>query len=232
MSSPVEKLISPMEGKRSLPLSIPSHVMKCDDNPAMSFSPSRMSSETLDHFKAQEQSGVPLQTPWTFWIDKPVHNSTLAEYKANLKKIYTVSTVQAFWSVFHNIPSVSDLNLRYYYHLMRYEREPLWEDPNLAEGGVWRIKCPKRETPRVWKELMLAAIGEQFMSDVSEEDDIAGLSVSPREKDDLIQIWNVKSRFVDKSKVLEKVHSLLPDVRFNAEFYKPHQTHSAFEGRK
>ena len=29
---------------------------------------------------------------------------------------------------------------------MREEREPLWEDPALAHGGVWRIKCPKKET--------------------------------------------------------------------------------------
>ena len=29
---------------------------------------------------------------------------------------------------------------------MREEREPLWEDPTLAHGGVWRIKCPKKDT--------------------------------------------------------------------------------------
>ena len=74
--------------------------------------------------------------------------------------------------------------------------------------------------PYVWKELLLAAIGEQFMDFLHDDDEICGLSVSPREKDDLIQIWNLNSKSVQQSRVLEKVHSLVPDVRFNAEFYK------------
>ena len=66
----------------------------------------------------------------------------------------------------------------------------------------------------------MAAIGEQFIDFLHEDDEICGLSVSPREKDDLIQIWNLNSKAVQQSRVLEKVHSLVPDVRFNAEFYK------------
>ena len=102
----------------------------------------------------------------------------------------------------------------------------------------------------VWKELLLAAIGEQFMECLAPGDDICGLSVSPREKDDLIQIWNKDKQVEPESHVLEKVHQLVPDVRFNAEFYKrkryydpkitfsyeeilfaAHETHSAF-GKK
>ena len=66
----------------------------------------------------------------------------------------------------------------------------------------------------------MAAIGEQFTDFLGADDDICGLSISPREKDDLIQIWNINTNAVEKSRVLEKIHMLVPDVRFNAEFYK------------
>lgn len=70
----------------------------------------------------------------------------------------------------------------------------------------------------------MAAIGEQFNDFLGEDDDICGLSISPREKDDLIQIWNMNTNAVEKSRVLEKIHMLVPDVRFNAEFYKRKNT--------
>ncbi len=72
----------------------------------------------------------------------------------------------------------------------------------------------------MWKELLLAAIDEQFTDFLGDSDDICGLSFSPREKDDLFQIWNINSKAVETSRVLDKVHMLVPDVRFNAEFYK------------
>jgi len=74
-------------------------------------------------------------------------NATAAEYRASLRKIYTVSTVQGFWSVYDHIPDVRELQPRSYYHVMRGEdRQPLWEDPSLSAGGVWRIKCHKKDT--------------------------------------------------------------------------------------
>ena len=142
---------------------------------ATAFSPSNMTPRTLNRFDTDNTGGVPLQTSWTFWIDKyeshltfvlsfwfevpqeavfrswpcrTLKNATAAQYKANLKKIYTVATAQGFWSVYNHIPDVSELPPRSYYHLMRDDREPLWEDPILARGGVWRLKCSKRDTVR------------------------------------------------------------------------------------
>ncbi|XP_013401670.1 eukaryotic translation initiation factor 4E type 3-like, partial [Lingula anatina] len=155
---------------------------------------------------------------------------TAAEYEATLRKLYTVSTVQGFWSVYNNIPEPEKLNVRYCYHLMRYEIKPMWEDSANLKGGNWRIKVYKEDTNAVWKELLLAAIGEQFSDSMAKGDDINGISVSIRERDDILQIWNKDSSLADQSTIVEKVKSLLPHVRFSAMFYKAFQTHQAFEG--
>ena len=62
-----------------------------------------------------------------------------------------MNTVQGFWSVYNHIPDVTQLPNRSYYHLMREERQPLWEDPHMSNGGTWRIKCRKHDTVSVMR---------------------------------------------------------------------------------
>ncbi|KAI8511393.1 hypothetical protein Bbelb_104930 [Branchiostoma belcheri] len=155
----------------------------------------KLARAAIDGIQRNEKTGIPLNTAWTFWLDKSVRGATAAEYEANLRKIYTVNTVESFWGVFNNIPDVSEIQDRYGYHLMREERRPIWEDECNMRGG----------------------------------DEVVGLSVSVRERDDIIQIWNQNAEVADKASVVSKFRELLPNTSFPTLFYKPHQAHHAFE---
>lgn len=51
-------------------------------------------------------------------------------------------------------------------------------------------------------------------------DEISGISVSIRERDDIVTIWNTRSDLAEQSNMLVKVKELVPEVTFTASFYK------------
>lgn len=49
---------------------------------------------------------------------------------------------------------------------------------------------------------------------------MSGVSVSIRERDDIVQLWNTDARLAEQSTIVEKVKQLVPNVTFSAIFYK------------
>jgi len=89
------------------------------------------------------------------------------------------------------------------------------------------MRIKKEDTMYVWRELLLACIGEQFVSVVSKGDDICGVTVSVRQYDNIVELWN-RDASANLDALLKKVKLIVPNAELTKAFYKPNKQHSAF----
>jgi translation initiation factor 4E len=93
----------------------------------------------------------------------------------------------------------------------------VWEDSLNVKGGKWIIRLKKGIADRIWEDLVLAVIGDQFDEclSVSETDklgrdgewpEICGCTISVRQSEDIVSLWN---RVDEDVKVREKIRSLI-----------------------
>lgn len=67
-------------------------------------------------------------------------------------------------------------------HLFVEGVKPMWEDEANKNGGRWQMRFSKGYANKVWEDLILALIGEQF----EDENEITGVVLSMRPNGDSI----------------------------------------------
>ncbi|CAF0949284.1 unnamed protein product, partial [Didymodactylos carnosus] len=134
-----------------------------------------------------EDLRFPLEDTWSFWFFK---NDRNAEWKDNLIKVTTVSTVESFWSVYNHMQVASRLGQGCDYMFFKTNIQPMWEDINNRNGGRWVLNLNKNqrgpELDTFWLFTMLSLIGDQYADTA---DHVNGAVVSIRSKGDRISLW-------------------------------------------
>lgn len=152
----------------------------------------------------------PLRNSWNLYY-RPPTTSRDKDYEKSIIKIASITSIEAFWSVYahlkrpSNLPTVSD------YHIFKDGIRPAWEDEANKKGGKWIIRLKRGVSDRYWEELLLAIVGDQFME---ASDEVCGAVLSVRSGEDVLSIWtkidggrNVKIR-----ETIKRTLALPPDT--------------------
>jgi translation initiation factor 4E len=159
---------------------------------------------------------LPPCNSWVFWFRaQRAPGDKIKNYEEGIKRIAAVSSVESFWSTFTHLAPPSALAPTTDYLLFHAGvRRPIWEDAANMQGGKWILRLKKGVADRVWEELVLAVVGDQFedgeeayAANGAEGEggglglglEICGVSISVRLNEDIVSLWNrveadVKSR--------------------------------------
>ncbi|KAI0741622.1 eukaryotic translation initiation factor 4E class II [Daedaleopsis nitida] len=170
----------------------------------------------------------PLRNTWVFWFrQQRAPGNKITNYEEGIKKISAFSSVESFWSLWTHVhPPSSLLPTTDYLLFHSGVRRPVWEDPLNLSGGKWIIRLRKGVADRIWEDLVLAIIGDQFDGVVDSTDanaeptlegvppgewpEICGCTISVRQNEDIISLWNRHdSNAKSKEKIRETIRRVL-----------------------
>ena len=86
------------------------------------------------------------------------------------------------------------------YHLFQEGIQPLWEDEANKAGGRWHVWFQKGYSNRLWEDILLATIGNQF----EYADQITGVEVRTKMKGDTISIWHKNANNEDERESIKR----------------------------
>ena len=131
----------------------------------------------------------PLQRDYHFWFSKSKENKkgmSKEDFESELKSLKTFSTVEEFWGLFLHMKTPSQLETGSKVFLFQSSIRPLWEDEMNKNGGRFYIRVRKDKSDKLWQDLCLAYISEDF----DYNNQICGLQLAARPDNvTVVSVW-------------------------------------------
>lgn len=138
-----------------------------------------------DSGKNVDLPGNPLKYTWSISYTHRKPGAKIDDYNDTIVKVASIRTVEEFWGAYSRLKRPNDLPPITEYHFFKHGIQPIWEDN--IHGGKWIIRLKKGISSRLWENLLLAIIGEQFKVG----DEICGAVISIRQNEDILSLWTL-----------------------------------------
>jgi hypothetical protein len=135
-----------------------------------------------------------LSDEWCLWAHLP-HDTdwSLNSYK----NIYTMKTAENAVSINESLPPRLVSNCMLF--IMRKGITPLWEDPKNRSGGCFSYKVSNKSVHECWKILTYNLVGGCLSNNSKLQNNITGITISPKKTFCIIKIWMGNCDFQDAS---------------------------------
>jgi len=133
-----------------------------------------------------------LKTQWAFYIH--LQNDDDWSY-SSYHKIMDIKYAEEAILLNEEIPF--DLIKKTMLFIMKTGIKPMWEDEQNQDGGGFSFKVHNKNIEYVWKKLFFLLIGQSLS--LSTNDDINGISLSPKKSFCIIKIWMKNCKTINPS---------------------------------
>lgn len=159
-----------------------------DTNDWISVGKTKKSSHKIDYNDENVNGNkIILKSKYVFWS----HDLSNKDWSINgYDKICNISTVSEFWKLYNNIPKLGYLKNSFF--IMRDGIEPIWEHPSNRNGGFCTLKVNINNCLNLFEDLSVRLVCDTILSNF-DNDEINGISISPKSNWAIIKIWNKNS---------------------------------------
>jgi translation initiation factor 4E len=137
--------------------------------------------------------------------------------------IYTIKTVEEFWSIFNNLGMPGSLPIKCEFYMFHSGIKPEWENKENAGGGKWVINLgyDKPAADAAWLHLLLGLVGEQYAEGSSSA--INGMSLHLRPGGMRASLWTRQVSAASQQRIGDSVRviaSLMPAMTMEFKWHE------------
>lgn len=152
---------------------------------------------------------------WVLWYHDP-NDSDYSE--TSYIRILEITNVSDFWSVIEAISQQAWNSGMFFF--MKQGIRPLWDAPENERGGAWSKKVDASDTHTVFVDCMVHCLANKFLK--SQNECIAGVTLSPKGNFHIIKIWNTSSAISDRKLLSPTLRMRLgDDIAYKAHNLRP-----------